>query len=219
MTRKTILCTLAGLFLLCASAGAATISVVQGGLGPGTSAQCPAGCKLDVNFAGNDNDVVAWVSTTHANAERTYRFSFWINPNNLPMPSGASIRVFEVRKGKPGAEVLILGGLFFRNGVHKLRLNSFNEDGSAAGAGFDLAANKKTTIEIEWTASSAMGMNDGLIRATKGGTNVKSANHDKFLSGTDGVDETRFGFVKRGDPTIVGSYFLDDFASFRTLAP
>ncbi len=216
---KLILLTAACALLVCASAGAANLTVDDTkGLGPGTSATCPNGCRLQVNMT---NDTVkAHVIDNSPDAERTYRFEFYIHPNEMPMPERSALRIAEVRKGNPGALVLITANLVFRNGQFKVRFSIIDDNGANVRIG-QLALNpdKKALIEAEWQTSTGADDDNGLMTIRKG-TKVKGRTDlDNFVNGTDGIDQIKFGYVKAGDPAIAGAFWLDDFSSFRTLEP
>ena len=218
---KPILTAAAAALLLVAGAGAANLTVVSPGLGPGTSATCPSGCKLAVNMVGDT--VKAFVESGHPESELVYRFQFFIDVNNLPMVEQSGFRILEARKTGSDARVLLQVILFFKNGVHKVRGVVFDDQGVRRRVGqFNLKASGKSLLEFEWAAASGESTNDGLLRMKKG-INVKGKTDvDNYFLGDAGIDETRLGYVKGSGVNIaalVGTFYLDEFASFRTLAP
>lgn len=217
--KRPILITIAAAILVGTSAGAANLTVdTSTGIGPGSSATCPSGCRLSVNMT--SDTVKAFLVSDHPTAERTYRFTFYINPNTINMPNKSGIRIVEARKGSPGAVILLQGDLFFKDGLYKVRFSTFNDAGVIERVGqLTLNPDKNAFIEAEWQASSGASTNDGLMRIRKGTKVKERTGIDNFVNGTDGIDQVRFGYVKAGDSGIAGSFFLDDFSSFRSLEP
>ena len=80
-----------------------------------------------------------------------------------------------------------------------------------------LKENSYQILTIEWAAAGGPGANDGRVRLTRKGVVPKEN------SGLDNdehyIDATRFGLVRGVDASTTGSFYLDDFSSFRTLAP
>lgn len=217
-TRLILLAALTAL-VLSTSAGAGNLSVdMTRGSGPGTSATCPNGCRLSVNMTGDT--VKAFVSDNSPSSERVYRANFYINPNNLNMPQQSSLRLMEIRKGSPAAQVYIQGDLVFRDGLYKVRFSAFDDGGAIRRAGqLTLNADKNALIEVEWSTASTANANDGLLLIRKGNKTKQIMDIDNFHNGSDGIDQIRFGYVKGGSNAITGNFFLDDFSSFRTLSP
>ena len=80
-----------------------------------------------------------------------------------------------------------------------------------------LKENSYQILTIEWAAAGGPGANDGLVRLTRKGVAPKEntgLDNDEHY-----IDATRFGLVRNVDASTTGSFYLDDFSSFRTLAP
>lgn len=218
-TKQTSLtAALAALLLCAASAGAGDVTVTSPGVGPGTSLDCPSGCKVSLNFTGDT--AAAFVVDTTPTSERTMRIEFFIDMDAMTFPVGPVVRVLEVRQSTPFARVLFFAGVYFRNGNYKINFIGFNEDGSwNPVAGYDLKPIGATVFQVEFVAASGPSTNDGVMWVIKGNKEKGVTDYDLYLGGTAGVDQVRFGSVKPVDPSLNGSFFLDDYSSFRTLAP
>jgi hypothetical protein len=71
-------------------------------------------------------------------------------------------------------------------------------------------------IDIEWQEGSAPDVRDGFIRIRVDGGAWSSNTLENF---DFGIDKTKFGGINGVDTTSTGSFYLDDFQSFRSLAP
>lgn len=204
--------------VLCSNAGAANLTVVQPGLGAGTSAQCPNGCKLQVNFTGDTDK--AFVVTQEPDGETVYRFDFFVHPNGLVIPDGTNIQLFIGRRDAPAARELFRVALTFRNGDYRIKaFANDDETGALQKAGqFRIGANVKSRFFFEWQAATGDNSNDGRFAITRLGTTKENTTIDNWFDGR-GVDRAQFGYVRGGDAAINGPMWLDEFSSFRTLAP
>ena len=77
--RKPVLLAAIVALLLPVGAQAGNLTVVSPGYGPSTSAACPTGCKLSVNFTADT--VKAFVESEHPEDETVYRVQFRIDAN------------------------------------------------------------------------------------------------------------------------------------------
>lgn len=220
---KTILTFLAvGALFFAFQAGAANISVTSPGLGNETSASCPTGCKLAVELNGDTS--TAFVISEDPNSERVMRTVYLINMNNMAddITPGTTARMIEFRMDEgPGLRrILAFLSVYYRNGNTKVKLMGFNEAGDTVPiGGLDLTDGSNQRLEIELVLASGPGANDGVGRLIKGNTVKEITNWDLYLGGTSGIDQVRFGVVKSPDAGSLGTYFLDSYESFRTLAP
>lgn len=217
----TLLATAAAVLLfLATSAGAANLTVVSPGLDASqTSAQCPTGCKLAVNMT--SDTTMAFVISQEPVGETTFRADFWIFHNNIVLPTAPvkTIRIIELRKDAPAARILAFAAIYFRDGRHKINFMAHNDDNSVRPVGgYVLGLSGPNKFTLEWQAASAPGANDGLVRVTKG-AEVKQITDYNYYNGGTGVDQVRFGVVKPPEASINGTFFLDSYSSFRTLAP
>lgn len=225
MRKTTFLIAAAAALVLCGTAGAANLSVVTPGLGSETQApNCPNGCKLSVNLTG-DTDTTFVVDQTPDN-EQVYRWGFHVHPNNLTIPDGINHQVFIARADAPMARELFRVALQFRNGRYRIKAFANQDDTvtpflNKAGQ-FTIGGGVKSFFDFEWVASSSCGAADGILRIIRLGTTKETT--DVVTPCPDGstvrgVDRVQFGYVRGGDASITGSYWLDTFSSFRTLAP
>ena len=207
--------TVSALFIS-AAAGGANLTVTSPGVGPETSVACPTGCKLSVNLSGDLE--TAFVISDEPSSERTFRFGFWMDMNNLVIPPQQTVRIIEVRKDRPEGRILMIVAIYTRFGTPKINFMAYNEAGGLVPVGgFDLRASGAQRFMVNWQAASAPGANDGIVNVAKGPVLKGRTDLDIYLNGTDGVDQVRFGYVARGDASLNGSFFLDNYESYRTL--
>ncbi|MCP3962462.1 MAG: hypothetical protein GY719_31860 [bacterium] len=225
MRKTTFLLAAAAALVLCGTVGAANLSVVTPGLGPETQApNCNAGCKLEVGLTA-DTIKAYVVDTTPAN-EQVYRWGFHVHPNNLTIPDSINHQVFIARADAPMSRELFRVALQFRNSKYRIKAFANQDDTeplalNKAGQ-FQIGGGVKSFFDFEWVASSSCGAADGIMRITRLGTTKETTNVVTPCPDTvtvRGVDRVQFGYVRGGDPSITGAYWLDTFSSFRTLAP
>ncbi len=172
---------------------------------------------LSVIVDGSAN--AAFVADTTPAAETVYRASFRIAHNSIGMDDGDVFAVFMGREGSGVGNVL---RLFVKriSGNYKIRCRWKRDTGGTGFCGQFNFAPINTFMTVEWTAATAPGADNGQIRLTKGSTvqfNKTNADNDTFV-----IDTARWGLPQGwpGSNTGAGgTFYLDDFASFRTLAP
>lgn len=169
---------------------------------------------LEVLIDGSANQT--FVADTTPAAETVYRVQFRANPNNITMDNGTGHAIFFGRQGGGGGNVLRLT-MQRLNDEYKVVCRIQRDGGGTYFCGKFTFAPVNTRIGVEWVAASAPGADDGIVRLRKGDT-VQFERTD-FDTDTWVIDTARFGLPKDADATTSGSFYLDDFASFRTLAP
>ncbi len=173
---------------------------------------------LEVLVDGSSN--ATFVASTEATDETVYRVSFRANPNDISMDDGKSSSMFMGRMAGGSGNVI---RLYMRRqgGNYKVRYKWKKDPGSPGpGTGycgqFTFAPNN-TWITAEWVqASNAQGDN-GSCALYKGNNLMFS--RDNLTNETYDIDTARLGLPQAPHPNTSGSFYLDDFASFRTLAP
>lgn len=196
------------------------LGVGSPGLSPETSAACPTGCKLEIDFTpGSDS---SFLVSAESIGETVFRAVFWIDPNSLDMPTAPrkTARFIEFRKGPPNRRLLLFGSLYIKNGTYRIDFLAEPDDDTASRipvAGF-VVPDGVSRFVVEWQAASDAGETDGLVRVTRG-NNVKEVTDYDYYFGGSGVDSVNFGLARNSDSGIDGEFYLDTYSSFRTLAP
>jgi hypothetical protein len=175
-----------------------------------------------------DNATSTYVVSEHASDEKVFRALFWINPANLAnvsaVPGTTWFRFFAAADDSLGQHIV----LFLKKSVQQRnwRVTVYKKQNNGffvfAGEFFwcSGAAPAPFQMQVEWTAAD-VGMNNGMVSVTKlaDGTGItfSSANDSNFE-----VDKVFAGFLNFDsfDPGAGGgSYYFDEYESYRTLAP
>lgn len=79
------------------------------------------------------------------------------------------------------------------------------------------------TVLFEWRQASSPGASDGLFSLKRANAfapgTFQGKAHTQLANGDKDVDQVELGAIGGVDDGTVGSYYLDDFQSFRTLSP
>lgn len=212
--KKTL--ALAGTALLVASGAFAanTLTVVPGAAMNGTTQ------GLSVNLDGSTNNV--YVESAHPNNETHYHARFWINPATTAINAqNKSIRIAGLGDDVAAQHVLLF---LRRNGSdNSMRLNTWYkaDTGSfVSGPGmflmFQTNINQPRQVEIEWTAATAPGANDGSLFVRR----LAPTTAEESITGLDTdtlqVDNYRQGLLAgSGANATGGAYHFDEFESYR----
>ncbi len=156
-----------------------------------------------------------FVASTEATDETVYRIQFRGNPNDIAMEEGDKVNLFMGRM--QGGEGNIIR-LFMKRqgGTYKLRCRWKKNGGGTGFCGQFTFAPNNTRIGLEWMA----GDGNGSIKLLKG--NSEQFFRDDLANDDYDIDTARLGMPQEiggASIGIDGSYYLDDFQSFRTLAP
>jgi hypothetical protein len=210
--------TLAILLVGSAAFAANSVSVTAGAAHNGTN----FGLLVTV-----DSNTAAHVQSDHPNAENVYRARFWVRPQTLPIAMGQAgvnhIKFFVfLDPGNLGQHVL---GYFTRSagdqGWH-LILWAKEDSGdfkSVANIFLGGAAAPARQVEVQWAAASAPGANDGMLMVSRIDNPAQTSGQTNLDNDTGDVDGFRIGYIPSVNNVIAGNYSMDEFESFRTLAP
>lgn len=207
----------AAMFTCAASAFAAnTLTVIDN---PNTTGNATTKA-LSVNHDGTTNNV--YVESTHPNNETHFRTVFWVNPYTLNLDAHTSVRLGQWGSDGNGFHVILF---LKRNDVDSSwRVNTwYKQDttGYQPGPGVFLTtlanANQWRQVQVEFTASTAPGANDGSVtvqRLLPSPSAVFSAtNLDTDLLD---VDNARYGSLAgQGANANSGAYLFDEYESYR----
>ena len=171
---------------------------------------------LEVLVDGSGNPV--YVAETDAtNDETVYRAEFRIRHNDVAMDNGTGHAVLFGRRGGPVLNNLRVFLTRNSSGAYQIRFRAKNDGPGTRNCGkTTFGAGGGLRLGIEWVASEA-GMGNGECRLFRNGIEV--VERTNLVNETMEVDSVRFGAPEGVDATTIGSFYLDDFSSFRTLAP
>ncbi len=212
MSKRSILVPLVALAMIFGAASAFANSLAV------TPAAALGGSNfgLAVTLDGTTNPV--YVAENSAVDELVYRAEFRVNHNNMTLDPGSAHAILVTRKGP--APVVNNIRIFLKKigSDYKITVRAKKEGAGTANCGKTTFGGAGLRIGIEWVAASATGLSDGECRLFRNGVEFfENTNVSNF--GME-VDAVRFG-APLGDveATTVGDFYLDDFSSFRTLAP
>ncbi len=158
----------------------------------------------------------AWVGTNTPSAEKSYIARFKMNLDMAMI--GASDR-FAVLEGTDAAGRIWAEVRLKRNQAlaeNRMVLAARRDDGSVAETPFGeeiLVPAGWNEVEMRWNAAAGTG---SLLVRLNGGAAVGLTG---LANAAGSIDDARLGAVS-GEPTMTsGSFYLDSFESFRTLAP
>jgi hypothetical protein len=184
-------------------------------------------CGLEVLTDGTT--VNRWVMDESPTNETTYRASFLINMNDFAFNGATSATNKHIlfantaRNGAGANEAAVRLFLKERGSRFVVSASAQNTAGDRSrhtpNVTLEAYVDCCTThqIEVEWQQASGPGIGDGIIRVRVDGgpwaqrTTVKNTGQEIY--------NARLGAFTAIDSESTGSYYLDDFQSFRTLAP
>ncbi|MEM7583444.1 MAG: hypothetical protein AAF560_08700 [Acidobacteriota bacterium] len=171
---------------------------------------------LEVLMDGSTNSV--FVADTTPDNEQIYRAFFRANKNTIDIVQGSGHNILLGRQGGGVGNIIRLS--INKNnaiaGDFKLSCRILRDGGGTYFCGQFTFSPNNTRITVEYTGGTADNSGDAAVRLWKGDNlQFERTNYDSNFR----IDTVRFGLPKGADATTSGSYYLDDFQSFRTLAP
>ena len=187
--------------------------------------------SLDVNpsaaLAGNfgleiitdGTSTPAYVATAAFDSETVVRAEWRANRNTLSMAAGTGHAMALFRRANPpGVLNNYRSFIKFINGEFKVTARAKKDGPGTANCGkTTFAPGGGVRIGFEIVTSSGPGNNDGLCRLYRNGVLVfENTGLDNDMQN---IGSVRFGAPDGVAATTSGSFYLDDFSSFRTLGP
>ncbi len=186
--------------------GAGSISATQ-------AAALNAGFGLEVSLAGSAHAFAYFDFNQSGSFEpekNTFQASFLLDPNSIALQRAGHVILSGVEAG-----VTTVFQLRFRHngGNYQVRLDTWDDSGAFATtpAWVDLIDGKQR-LAIEWRAANRPGANNGLIRLHL--NNALAGETTGLDNDAAEVNRIRFGAVGASS-LLNGSYYLDDFRSWR----
>ena len=209
MSKRSILVLVASLALVLG----ATSAFADNSLAVTNAAAIVGNFGLEVITDGSSNS--AFVQDVTPDSETVYRAGFRMNPNGIAMDEG-SLHAIMMGRMQGGQGNIIRLYIRRQGGTYKLRCRWKKDGGGTGFCGQFTFAPNNTRITVEWVQSD--GSDNGRVRLTKG-TSVE-ADRMGLANGTFDIDTVRLGMPQgTNNPTTNGTYYVDEFESFRTLAP
>jgi hypothetical protein len=172
----------------------------------------------------NNSTDLAYTQDNSPTDDTVYRASFWFDANSIAMPTATRFPIFLGRDDSLGNRLRLQMQYHGPSDNYRLRLQGRNFAGDFVNA-------LSTVNNAQWLAIGAPG--NGPVQVTleavfagAGGASLclqaNGLTHDKtgFGNGNQGaIDNIRFGATRSIAATFNGSFYLDEFESFRTLSP
>jgi len=206
-----ILAALVGLALLALPASANSLAVNAAAAMNGTN------YGLQVTFTGATNNV--YVLDNTPDNEPIYRCQFWMDFNTFAAPDSTwwvVARATEETAIRSAFQVLALQ----KWGLYRVWLRALtNGLAERFTTRINLQPGTPSLLQVEFLQSDTPGVANGFVRLSvldgyAAGQSVEVAMNNSNFN----VDNFRMGALQ-AKTTMSGSYYLDEFASFRTLAP
>lgn len=217
MIRKTVLFTMMAVLLLAAGPALAVneLDVTNAAAQNGTT------WGLAIEIDGSTNNV--FVESAHPTDETHYLIRFWLDPEVLSLDENSAVRFGGIGDDNAtfGQHVLLFLRRDNPGSVNQYLLNAWgrSDTGNYVFMGslfFGFPTNPlPRQIEVEWTAASAPGANDGSLRVTRvGGPQfiVNSMDTDQI-----NVDNIRIGALAGSGASAAApsALYFDEFESYR----
>lgn len=150
--------------------------------------------------------------------EEAYMVDFFFSPNNWEMKAKKAVDILQLfGKGGKGAHVRLL---LKQMGPEEfeLRLLARQNNGRFRFVGSaPVPRDGWTMVSVLWARAGSDDREQGLAALFTNGS--LRGERDNLDNDRMTIDTVRLGLVKKSGAAKSGSFYLDDFASFRTLAP
>ncbi|MCP4200889.1 MAG: hypothetical protein GY769_03040 [bacterium] len=150
--------------------------------------------------------------------EDAYMVDFFFSPNNWEMLFNKRVDILQLfGRGGKGAHVRLLLEQVGEDRF-ELRLLARENTGRFRFIGSaEVRRNEWTPVSVLWARAGTNGLDQGLAALfTDGGLRGEKNNLDNDRLT---IDTARLGLLKKAGAAKSGSFYLDDFQSFRTLSP
>ncbi len=170
---------------------------------------------LEVILDGSTNNV--FVRDDSPADESVYRAIFWLDPNALTMNAFDRTAVIS---GRSAGNLEIIRLQLQHNGFsYRVRAACLNNAGVFKFARVNGNAQKYIVIGDNSTEVTLETVFDNSnLGSCELSANGQTIFNNGYQAGSYAVTSIRFG-TKNPNPTMSGTYYLDEFSSFRTLAP
>jgi YD repeat-containing protein len=157
-----------------------------------------------------DDTTAIYVRDDTPASETRYRFRFHFDPNSITMANGDYHSIVEA--GATNLAVIVNFKYSTASG-YQLKAKARKDDGTYADLAYYSISDAPHVVEVEWTAATAAGANNGTTSLWIDGALKET------YSGIDNdaqrVDWVKLGAVSGLDAGTSGTYYFDSFASNR----
>ena len=158
-----------------------------------------------------DDTNAIYVAEDTPNAEPRYRARFYFDPNSISMAGGDTHYIF---LGYAGTSTAVVQGQFrFYSSQYQMRFRLINDSGTWLNTSWFPISDAAHAFEIDWSASTAAGANNGYLTFWIDGT--QKANLTGVDNDTRRIDRVRLGPRSGLDSGTKGTYYFDAFESRR----
>ena len=161
-----------------------------------------------------DDNHVLYVQDITPNNELTYNVKFHFDPNSISM---AEMDTHTILSGQDFQGTTFVAAmrveLRYSAGAYRIRAGARNYDLTWTNTRFFTISDAEHEIEVEWDAANPPGDNDGKLKLKIDGVllgNRTGLNNDTFR-----IDRVRLGAVTGIDTGTRGTYYFDQFESYR----
>ena len=155
-----------------------------------------------------------YVTDETPDGETRYRARFYYDPNSLSMSSGNVHEIF-MAYASDNARVIKVS-LRYISGEYKLRVSAANDDYTAVYGDWQTISDASHYMELDWSASSSAGADDGTLDFWIDG--VQEDSLTDIDNDTRQVDYVRLGAFAGVDSGTSGTAYFDAFESYRSPA-
>lgn len=175
------------------------------------------GASLHGNYGMNlliDNTTEMYVIDNTPADETRYRCRFYVDPNGLTFGDGEEFALLRTIIGIGGAAgnlAFIINLKYTIASGYLINVRDYTDGSYAKVTGNYPITDAPHCIEVDWTAATAPGENDGQIVLIIDGVTKETLTG--IDSDTESITSTRFGATSGIDAGTSGTSYLDDFAS------
>jgi hypothetical protein len=190
----------------------ATAPVLANSLAVDAGAASAGAFGLEVTFVGTT--ITAFVRDDSPGSDTVYRATFYLDSSGLVLDSGDSFRHFKAR-ATDATTWFRLALLQSPTGLRLVPAARLDSGTFIAGPGLLLPTSGHARIDVQWTAASAPGANDGALQLSVDQSSFSSVMNLDNEQGA--VDLVTWGAMDLPSG-VTGSLLLDDFSSLRALS-
>ncbi|MGD8457414.1 MAG: SpvB/TcaC N-terminal domain-containing protein, partial [Anaerolineales bacterium] len=150
-----------------------------------------------------------YVTDTSPDSETRYRARLYLDPVMLTMTAGDAFQLFGAYTNTPTQIVKV--ELAKSGSSYQVRASVLNDSSSFTDSSWVTISNDWTSVEIDWSAASGAGQDDGYLTLWIDGE--QEANLTSVDNDTHTVTEARLGALADLDSGTSGALYLDAFES------
>ncbi|HLE53407.1 MAG TPA: hypothetical protein VI755_15180 [Anaerolineales bacterium] len=160
-----------------------------------------------------DDNNMLYVQDNTPNNEAIYDIHFHFDPNSIGM---ANMDIHTILNGQDSQSTFVAAlrvELRYSVGSYQIRAGARNDNLTWTNTSFFNISDAPHQIEVEWDGGSAPGQNDGKLKLKI--DSVLRGNRTGIDNDTFRIDRVRLGAVAGIDNGTRGTYYFDQFESYR----